>query len=225
MIRMTNLELIDAERAWMAVLARDRAADGGFVTGVLTTGIYCRPSCAARHPRRENVRFFADGAAARDAGLRPCLRCKPDEVARDAEGVARAVALIERSEGPPTLDEMAAEAGYAPHHFHRLFRKRTGVTPAAYARGVRARRMEQALRQEERVTDAIYEAGYSGPGRFYEEADGRLGMAPSIWREGGRGRHDSVGVRADELRRDAGGGDDTGHLPADVRRRPGDPPS
>ncbi len=169
------------------MLARDRALDGRFVTGVLTTGIYCRPSCAARHPKRENVRFFADGAAARGAGLRPCLRCKPDEVARDAEGVARAVALIERSATPPTLDAMADAAGYAPHHFHRLFRKRTGVTPAAYARAVRARRMEAALRQEERVTDAIYEAGYSGPGRFYEEVEGRLGMAPSAWKDGGKG--------------------------------------
>jgi AraC family transcriptional regulator of adaptative response/methylated-DNA-[protein]-cysteine methyltransferase len=186
MIRMTQSESIDAERAWTAVLARDRAADGRFVTGVLTTGIYCRPSCAARHPRRENVRFFEDGGAAREAGLRPCLRCKPDQVARDAEGVARAVALIERSATPPTLDERAEAAGYAPHHFHRLFRKRTGVTPAAYARAVRARRMEQALRQEDRVTDAIYEAGYSGPGRFYQEAEGRLGMAPSVWRDGGR---------------------------------------
>jgi AraC family transcriptional regulator of adaptative response/methylated-DNA-[protein]-cysteine methyltransferase len=175
------------EERWAAVLRRDRGADGDFVTGVLSTGIYCRPSCAARHPKRENVRFFADGEAARTAGLRPCLRCKPDAVARDAEGVARAVALIERSDTPPTLDEMAGAAGYAPHHFHRLFRKRTGVTPAAYARAVRARRMEQALRQEDRVTDAIYEAGYSGPGRFYEEAEGRLGMAPSAWRDGGRG--------------------------------------
>ncbi len=108
-------------------------------------------------------------------------------MARDARGVERAVALIERSETPPALAEMAAAAGYAPHHFHRLFRKRTGVTPAAYARAVRARRMEAALRREERVTDAIYEAGYSGPGRFYEEAEGRLGMAPSAWRDGGRG--------------------------------------
>ena len=187
MIRMEQAESINAEAAWTAVLARDRALDGRFVTGVLTTGIYCRPSCAARHPKRENVCFFTDGAAARAAGLRPCLRCKPDEVARDAEGVERAVALIERSETPPALAEMAAAAGYAPHHFHRLFRKRTGVTPAAYARAVRARRMEAALRQEERVTDAIYEAGYSGPGRFYEEAEGRLGMAPSAWRDGGRG--------------------------------------
>jgi AraC family transcriptional regulator of adaptative response/methylated-DNA-[protein]-cysteine methyltransferase len=175
------------DQRWEAVLRRDRAADGRFVTGVLTTGIYCRPSCAARHPKRENVRFFADGAAARATGLRACLRCKPDDIARDAEGVAKAVALIERSETPPTLEEMAAEAGYAPHHFHRLFRKRTGVTPAAYARAVRAKRMEVALKSEDRVTDAIYEAGFSGPGRFYEAAEQRLGMAPSAWRRGGGG--------------------------------------
>src|ERR1700749_2604026 len=122
MICMAKTESIDPETAWRAGLAGDRAADGNFVTGVLTTGIYCRPSCAARHPKRENVRFFADGAAAQEAGLRACLRCKPDDIARDAEGVAKAVALIERAETPPTLEEMAAEAGYAPHHFHRLFR-------------------------------------------------------------------------------------------------------
>jgi AraC family transcriptional regulator of adaptative response/methylated-DNA-[protein]-cysteine methyltransferase len=187
MICMTDSESIDGDMAWRAVLARDRGADGRFVAGVLTTGIYCRPSCAARHPKRENVRFFADGAGARAAGLRACLRCKPDEVARDVDGVARAVALIEASEAPPTLDAMAQAAGYAPHHFHRLFRKRTGVTPAAYARAVRARRMEQALRQEDSVTEAIYEAGYSGPARFYGEAGARLGMAPSVWAAGGRG--------------------------------------
>jgi len=187
MIRMTLTESIDAEQAWAAVKARDRAADGRFVTGVLSTGIYCRPSCAARHPRRENVRFFANGAAAREAGLRPCLRCKPDEIARDAEAVARVAALIERAETPPTLESMAAAAGYAPHHFHRLFKRLTGVTPAAYARAVRARRAERALKEEPTVTEAIYEAGYSGPARFYGDAGDRLGMAPSAWRDGGRG--------------------------------------
>ncbi len=165
---------------------RDRGADGRFVTGVLSTGIYCRPSCAAHHPKRGNVRFFADGAAARASGLRACLRCRPDERARDADGVARAVALIERAETPPTLAEMAA-AGYAPHHFHRLFRKCTGVTPAAYAHAVRARRMERALRREDSIIGAIYEAGFSGPARFYDSATGRLGMAPSTWRDDGHG--------------------------------------
>ena len=175
------------DRRWAAVLRRDRAADGDFVTGVLTTGIYCRPSCAARHPKRENVRFFADGAAARAAGLRACLRCLPDAVARDAAGVARAVALIERAETPPSLAAMADAAGYAPHHFHRIFKRLTGVTPAAYARGVRGRRMAAALEQEGSVTAAIYEAGFSGPARFYAETGDRLGMAPSAWRDGGRG--------------------------------------
>lgn len=177
----------DDGACWQAVLARDRSADGAFVTGVLTTGIYCRPSCAARHPHRANVRFFADGAAARAAGLRPCRRCRPDEPARDAAAVQRAVALIESAPEPPTLAALAAEAGYAAHHFHRLFRRLTGVTPAAYARGVRGGRMENALRHEERVTDAIYEAGFSGPGRFYAAAEARLGMTPSAWAAGGRG--------------------------------------
>lgn len=178
---------IDADAAWAAVLRRDRAFDGRFVTGVLTTGIYCRPSCAARHPKRGNVRFFMTGADAAAAGLRPCLRCKPDETGRDAEAIARATALIAAAETPPSLDELAAAVGYSPFHFHRLFKRATGVTPAEYGRGLRARRAEAALDEETRVTDAIYEAGYSGPSRFYADAAARLGMTPSAWRDGGRG--------------------------------------
>ncbi len=175
------------EDAWAAVMRRDRAFDGRFVTGVLTTGIYCRPSCPARHPTRANVRFLADGAAARAAGLRPCRRCRPDETARDADGVSRAIALIEASEQVPSLDRMAAAAGYAPHHFHRLFKRATGITPAAYGRGVRSRRAADKLHGANSVTEAIYDAGFSTPSRFYAEAGDRLGMAPSAWREGGRG--------------------------------------
>lgn len=177
----------DADTAWAAVLRRDRAWDGRFVTGVLSTGIYCRPSCAARHPKRENVRFFADGRAAAGAGLRPCRRCRPDEVSRDAEALARATALIEAAETPPGLDALAAAVGYSPFHFHRLFKRAMGVTPADYARALRARRAQAALAEEGRVTDAIYEAGYSGPSRFYADARDRLGMTPSAWRDGGRG--------------------------------------
>ncbi|HYD38747.1 MAG TPA: bifunctional DNA-binding transcriptional regulator/O6-methylguanine-DNA methyltransferase Ada [Allosphingosinicella sp.] len=178
---------LDPELAWTAVLARDRAADGRFVTGVLTTGIYCRPSCAARHPRRENVRFFATAAEAAAAGLRACLRCRPDEVSRDSAAVAAALKLIEASEEPPSLDALAARAGYSPFHFHRLFKRATGVTPAAYARGKRARAMTETLQADGRVTDAIYDSGYSGPGRFYADAKDRLGMTPTRWRDGGRG--------------------------------------
>jgi AraC family transcriptional regulator of adaptative response/methylated-DNA-[protein]-cysteine methyltransferase len=173
--------------AWAAVMARDRRMDGRFVTGVLTTGIYCRPSCAARHPRREHVRFFAGGAEARAAGLRACLRCRPDEVTREEQALERAYRLLREAEEAPSLEALAAAAGYSPHHFHRLFRRATGITPAAYYRQLRTRRAQAALAQNERITDAIYDAGFSGPGRFYAEAKGRLGMTPSAWRDGGRG--------------------------------------
>jgi AraC family transcriptional regulator of adaptative response/methylated-DNA-[protein]-cysteine methyltransferase len=178
---------IDPDAAWAAVIARDKAADGRFVTGVLTTGIYCRPSCAARHPKRENVRFFRTGPEAAEAGLRPCLRCRPDEVSRESAGLRRALRMIETAETPPSLEALAEAAGYSPYHFHRLFRRATGVTPAAYARGKRVRMMTEALAEGASVTEAIYDAGYSGPGRFYAEANGRLGMTPSAWRDGGRG--------------------------------------
>ncbi|QAY75515.1 bifunctional DNA-binding transcriptional regulator/O6-methylguanine-DNA methyltransferase Ada [Sphingosinicella sp. BN140058] len=178
---------IDAEAAWAAVIARDKAADGRFVTGVLTTGIYCRPSCAARHPKRENVRFFASGSEAAAAGLRACLRCRPDEVSREAAALRKALRLIETAETPPPLEALADAAGYSPFHFHRLFKRATGLTPAAYARGKRARTMTESLADGASITEAMYDAGYSGPGRFYAEAKGRLGMTPSAWRDGGRG--------------------------------------
>ncbi|MFD1611031.1 bifunctional DNA-binding transcriptional regulator/O6-methylguanine-DNA methyltransferase Ada [Sphingomonas tabacisoli] len=178
---------MDDDSCWAAVTRRDRAYDGRFVTGVLTTGIYCRPSCAARHPRRENVRFFATGEDAAATGLRACLRCKPDEVARDAEAVARAIKLIEASESAPSLDALAEAVGYSPFHFHRLFKRATGVTPADYVRARRAGQMAKSLEAEPRITDAIYDAGYSGPSRFYDDAKRRLGMTPSAWRNGGAG--------------------------------------
>jgi AraC family transcriptional regulator, regulatory protein of adaptative response / methylated-DNA-[protein]-cysteine methyltransferase len=177
---------INTDTAWAAVLRRDRSFDGQFVTGVLTTGIYCRPSCAARHPARANVRFFADGLAAELAGLRSCKRCLPDDVARDDVAVTKALELL-GSDEPPALDALALAVGYAPHHFHRLFKRATGVTPSAYARGKRLERAEAALVENLRVTDAIYDAGYSGPSRFYAETKGRLGMTPSAWKNGGAG--------------------------------------
>ncbi|HEX8388164.1 MAG TPA: bifunctional DNA-binding transcriptional regulator/O6-methylguanine-DNA methyltransferase Ada [Sphingomonas sp.] len=179
--------MIDERTAWAAFDTRDRSADGRFVVAVATTRIYCKPSCPARRPRRENVSFHPDGAAARAAGFRACLRCRPDEAARDAEAVRRAAALIEAADAPLTLAELAAEVGYAPHHFQRVFTRALGVSPAAYARGLRAARASEALSEEASVTQAIYEAGYSGPSRFYEEAGRRLGMTPSVWRDGGAG--------------------------------------
>jgi AraC family transcriptional regulator of adaptative response/methylated-DNA-[protein]-cysteine methyltransferase len=179
--------MIEAEQAWRAFSNRDRAFDGQFVGAVRTTGIYCKPSCAARHPLKQNVTFYIDGAAARSAGFRACLRCKPDEIGRDREAVARALALIEGAENIPGLEGLARAVGYAPHHFHRLFKRDTGVTPAAYARGLRARRAEVALDGKGSVTEALYDAGYQSPSRFYAAAPDRLGMTPSAWKNGGAG--------------------------------------
>jgi AraC family transcriptional regulator of adaptative response/methylated-DNA-[protein]-cysteine methyltransferase len=162
--------MIDDDQAWAAFSARNRAFDGMFVGAVKTTGIYCKPSCPARHPRRENVEYFADGEGARAAGYRACLRCKPDEVGRDREAVATAIKVIASSDVPPQLEDLASRVGYTPHHFHRLFKRDTGVTPAAYARALRAKRTETMLTEAETVTEAIYEAGYDSASRFYADA-------------------------------------------------------
>ncbi|MDQ2879102.1 MAG: methylated-DNA--[protein]-cysteine S-methyltransferase, partial [Pseudomonadota bacterium] len=184
---MDQQDIIDPDTAWAAFDRRDRGYDGRFVGAVSTTGIYCKPSCPARHPKREHVAFYRDGAEARAAGFRACLRCKPDEVGRDRIAVARAVALLEAAEELVGLEELAARVGYAPHHFHRLFKRATGVTPAAYARGLKAQRAARTLSEETSVTQAIYEAGYSAPSRFYEGGARRLGMTPSAWARGGAG--------------------------------------
>lgn len=179
--------MISEGLAWTAFERRDRSFDGRFVVAVRTTEIYCKPSCPARRPKRENVRFFSGGDEARAAGFRPCLRCRPDEAARDSAAVARAAALIDTAKSPPTLAELAAAVGYAPHHFQRLFKRALGVSPAEYGRALRAKRVECKLEETERVTDAIYDSGYSAPSRFYDDAKARMGMTPSAWRDGGRG--------------------------------------
>lgn len=183
----TASQIIDENMAWAAFERRDRLFDGRFVGAVKTTGIYCRPSCPARHPRRENVVFLADGAAARAAGFRSCLRCSPDDVSREEEALRRAYELLADTRPPLGLEALAGAVGYSPEHFHRLFKRATGVTPAAYARAKRGRSMEHALDRSASVTEAIYEAGYSSPSRFYADASRRLGMTPSAWRDGGRG--------------------------------------
>jgi AraC family transcriptional regulator of adaptative response/methylated-DNA-[protein]-cysteine methyltransferase len=185
--RVSNVARLDPDTAWAAFMRRDRGWDGRIIGAVKTTGIYCKPSCPAKRPKRENVDFYATGEEARAAGFRPCLRCKPDEVGRDREAVAKAVKLIEQAEEALSLDELATAVGYAPHHFQRLFTRDLGVSPAQFARGLRAQRAASALKTNGRVTDAIYDAGYSGPSGFYSDAKERLGMTPSAWRDGGRG--------------------------------------
>lgn len=175
---------IDPDIAWAAFTRRDRAHDGRFVVTVSSTRIYCRPSCAARRPRREHVGFLADGAAARAAGYRACRRCLPDDVARDAAAVTRALALLDDAGRTWTLAELAAAVGYAPHHFQRLFTRVAGISPAAYARDRRVARAAMVLQAEGKVTAAIYAAGYASPSRFYADA-AALGMTPAAWASGG----------------------------------------
>jgi AraC family transcriptional regulator of adaptative response/methylated-DNA-[protein]-cysteine methyltransferase len=184
---MATVTSLDPDTAWAAFMRRDRGWDGRIIGAVSTTGIYCKPSCPARRPRREHVTFFESAEEARAAGYRPCLRCKPDQVGRDRTAVARAAQLIEQAAEVPTLQQLADAVGYAPHHFQRLFTRELGVSPAAYARGLRTRRAEGALKANGRVTDAVYDAGYQSPSGFYSDARERLGMTPSAWRDGGRG--------------------------------------
>lgn len=179
--------MIGDTEAWQAVRARDRSFDGRFVTGVHSTGIYCRPSCAARHPRRENVRFYATVAEAEAAGLRACKRCLPADIARDEVAVAQALALLREGEEAVTLDQLAQETGYSPTHFQRVFKRAIGLSPAAYIRALKLERAGEALSEGASVTEAVYAAGYGAPSRFYEASEGKMGMAPSAWRNGGAG--------------------------------------
>jgi AraC family transcriptional regulator of adaptative response/methylated-DNA-[protein]-cysteine methyltransferase len=177
----------DDER-WAAVQARDARADGHFVYGVRTTGVFCRPSSSARLPRRENVEFFDTERAARAAGYRPSRRAAGDQTAlaaRRGAVVAQACRLIEGAETPPGLDALAAQAGMSRFHFHRVFKAETGLTPKAYASAFRAHRLRTELGQKDAtVTDAIYGAGFNSSSRFYEASDGMLGMRARDYRAG-----------------------------------------
>ena len=185
-----TIPLTDDE-CWRIALAKDRAYDGRFVTGVHSTGIYCRPSCPARAPKRENFQFYFSPAQAEAAGLRACKRCAPDQISREDSAVRVAIAAIKAAasagDTTPSLGELARQVDYSPAHFQRLFSRATGLSPAAYARALRAERACSALGRADSVTDAIYDAGYKAPSRFYADTEGRLGMAASDWQHGGRG--------------------------------------
>jgi AraC family transcriptional regulator of adaptative response/methylated-DNA-[protein]-cysteine methyltransferase len=179
--------LTDDDR-YAAVARRDGAFDGTFFYGVQTTGVYCRPSCAARLALRKNVSFHPTCEAAERAGLRPCKRCRPNEPSqreRHAEMVRQACRLIDQAEEIPSLDDIARRIGVSAFHFHRVFKQVTGVTPKGYADARRAARLRDGLVASDSVTNAIYDAGFNAPSRFYENAAERLGMTPSAYRKGG----------------------------------------
>jgi len=187
MAAMKQAPLTDDDR-WQIVLAKDRSFDGVFVTGVHSTGIYCRPSCPARAPKRENVKFYPTGNDAKAAGLRACKRCSPDSIAPDEQAVLKCLEILRSSEAPVSLDKLGIAAGYSPTHLQRVFKRGVGLSPAAYHRALRRERASKTLSRSESVTTAVYDAGYSAPSRFYDENnEERLGMSASAWRGGGRG--------------------------------------
>ncbi len=173
---------------WAAVVARDPKADGAFFYAVATTGVYCRPSCAARRAKPENVKFYETAAAAENAGFRPCKRCKPEQGSRTAQRAAtvtRACRIIEDSEDVPSLAALAERVGLSASHFHRLFKDVTGLTPKDYAAARREDRLRRGLRPGASVTTAIFDAGYNAGSRFYEKSNAVLGMTPRAYRAGG----------------------------------------
>jgi AraC family transcriptional regulator, regulatory protein of adaptative response / methylated-DNA-[protein]-cysteine methyltransferase len=186
------------ERLWQAVQARDHRADGAFVYAVRSTGVYCRPSCPSRKPRREQVTFFQLPDAAEQKGFRPCRRCRP-RLARISDPRTQAVATVCREieskiqigdpgvETPLTLSSLSRPVAMSPHQLERAFRKLMGITPRQYADALRMRRLKTGLRKGDDVTTAMYDAGFGSSSRLYERAPSQLGMTPATYRRGGAG--------------------------------------
>jgi AraC family transcriptional regulator, regulatory protein of adaptative response / methylated-DNA-[protein]-cysteine methyltransferase len=173
---------------WARIVARDKTADGHLWYSVLTTGVYCRPSCPSRIANPGNVQLHDTLESARSTGFRPCKRCKPDGASIECQNVAlvaKACRMIEASEEEPSLEQLAHEVGRSPSYFHRVFKATTGLTPKAYASAHRAKRVRQQLASCRTVTEAIYDAGFNSSGRFYEKSVDMLGMTPSQYRNGG----------------------------------------
>lgn len=218
---------------WNAVCARDARADGTFYFSVATTGIYCRPSCGARRPKRENVAFHNTTEDAERAGFRTCKRCHPQGPSGEQQRAAQVKAMcrfIENAATPPSLDELAAHVRLSPTYAQRMFTAKMGVSPKVYAHGLRAERLRQRLPQETSVTRALYDAGFGSSSGFYAQAPHTLGMTPTAFRAGGRGEQIEFAVAPCSLGFVLAAttprglcavflGDDVAPLEADLRRR------
>lgn len=177
-----------ANQKWSTVLARDARADARFVYAVKSTGVFCRPSCPSRKPRRENVEFFDSPAQAQQAGYRACRRCTPLERDRQTQKVEAACRYIDQNlDITLSLTAISRHVAISPFHFQRLFKRILGISPREYQQARRAGKFRQALLGEGSVTDAIYEAGYSSSSRAYGSIPAQLGMTPSAFRRGGKG--------------------------------------
>ena len=173
---------------WSSVAKREKTADGTFYYSVKTTGVYCRPSCAARLARPENVQFHASPKDAESAGFRACKRCKPTGPSRAEENaarIARVCRFIDRSDESPSLEELAEYACMSVFHLHRTFKAATGLTPKSYLAAHRSSRVRTTLGKTQSVTEAIYDAGFNSNSRFYETSNAVLGMTPTEFRDGG----------------------------------------
>jgi AraC family transcriptional regulator, regulatory protein of adaptative response / methylated-DNA-[protein]-cysteine methyltransferase len=186
--------IVDEDRRWRAVLARDPNFDGAFVYAVRSTGIYCRPWCPSRHPRRDQVVFFPLPHAAEQAGFRPCRRCRPGDLKRGhpqvglIQSVCRYIDThLDNPEEPPSLETLSTRTGLSPFHLQRTFKRLMGITPRQYAEARRLDGLKASLRESTDVTSALYDAGYSSSSRLYERAPAQLGMTPATYRNGGRG--------------------------------------
>ena len=183
--------LPDEERLWRAIRSRDAGFDGQFYYGVLTTGVYCRPACSSRQPKRENVRFFALPEAARGAGLRPCKRCRPDDARPRnllAELVQNACRLIDLDlQEQPSLERLSEALNVSRFHLQRSFKKVMGISPREYAQARRLEKFRAEIKAGRSVAAAIYGAGYGSSSRLYEKASDLLGMTPATYRRGGAG--------------------------------------
>ena len=182
---------MDEERYWQAVLARETDFDGTFVSAVRSTGIFCRPTCPSRRPRRAQVLFFGQPAAAEQAGCRACRRCRPGgsgHSTSQTELAVRARVLIEQHPDQAlTLDQLGAQIGASPSHVQRVFKRVVGITPRQYAEALRIDRLKARLKEGDNVTTALYQAGYNSSSRLYEQAPERLGMTPATYGRGGAG--------------------------------------
>jgi AraC family transcriptional regulator of adaptative response/methylated-DNA-[protein]-cysteine methyltransferase len=187
-----RLRVADENACWQAVLNRDGSRDGSFVYAVRSTGVYCRPSCPSRQPRRSQVVFYPVPEAAERCGYRPCRRCRPASPGGDpqVELVRGTCRYIEANlESPLTLSTLGAEGGVSPAHLQRVFKRVTGITPRQYADACRLGRLKSRLKERRTVTMALYEAGYGSSSRLYERASTQLGMTPATYQRGGRATH------------------------------------
>jgi len=191
----------ELQHKWQQVIARDARQDGRFVFAVRTTGVYCRPSCPSRRPRRDSVEFFPTPNEAERAGYRACLRCKPTEVSSQARYVARARQILDSAEGTVTLPELSKRVGLSPFHLQRLFKRATGLSPREYQSARRMQHVKHGLRNGEDVTTALYEAGFGSSSRLYEKAPQQLGMTPGAYKRGGVGAEITFAIAPSPLGR------------------------